>query len=122
MFHNGCNDDRFKKYCPKTCNVCKQKWKAEYGGLDFDGVRLPSYNLTEAENGTFTLNLTDLSPEETLSSSYLTKLDLIKTKPIAVKKEFCVELKALSVKYSEPERLDAFLKKERLKKKERVSV
>ena len=102
----------------KTCKACKQKWSAEYGGLDVDGVILPSYNVTEAGNGTFTLNLTDLSPEETLSTSYLTKLDLTKTKSIAVKKEFCVELNALSLKYSEPKRLDTLLENER----DRVSV
>ena len=115
QFPNDCTNDRFKKFCPKSCKACKEKWKAEYGGIEIDGVTLPSYNLTEADNGTFTLNLTDLSPEETLSTSYLTKLDLSKTPSLAVKKEFCVELHALSVKYSEPKRLDTFLGKEKNK-------
>ncbi len=75
----------------------------------------PSYNLTEYENGTLSFDLTEITPNETLSTSYLTKLDLNKTEPLQIKKEFCLEINALSIKYSEPERVEKLRKEVRLK-------
>lgn len=106
-FH--CYTDGYRKYCPKTCGACGEKWEAEYGGLDISNVQLPSYNLTETKKGFFDLNITDIGPEETMSTSYLTKLDLKKAKPMDLKKEFCIELNAISTKYSEPERVRQYV-------------
>ena len=79
------------------------KWTDEYSGLDVHGVSLSNYDLTK-HNGTLRLELADPTPTETLATSYLTKIDLKKNKPIDVKREFCLELKAISLNYSEPER------------------
>ena len=86
------------------------KWRAEYvTGVDISDVQLSSYNLTESEDGSLDLNLTSIEPMQTLATSYLTEIDIEKAKPIDVKKEFCLELKAISTKYSEPERIQPYL-------------
>ena len=108
-----CNHHQYQKYCPKTCQKCYEKFLAEYGGFDVEGISLPSYNLTKDNNGTFSFNLTEISPKETLSTSYLPKLDLKKTEPLQIKKEFCLEINALSLKYSEPERTEELRKEVR---------
>ena len=95
----------YKMFCPRKCNACKEKWDAELKGLDVGGISIPSYTLTEYANGALHLDLNDLSPSETLSTSNLIKLDLAETKAIEIKKEFCLEMKAISMKYSEPTRI-----------------
>ena len=105
----NCYTEGYAMFCPKTCKVCEEKWRAEYIGLDISIVQLPSYNLTENNDGSFDFNLTNIEPTDTLSTSYLTKLDLNHTKPMDVKREFCLELKAISTKYSEPERIQPYL-------------
>ena len=102
----SCYTDEYKKFCPKACGECWNKWQAEHvDGFDISDVHLSSYNLTETDDGSFDLNITNIEPMQTLSTSYLTKIELEQTKPIDVKKEFCLELKAISTKYGEPERI-----------------
>ena len=100
----SCGADESKKFCPKTCYQCEEKWKGEYSGLDVWNVQLPSYRVDENENGYFLPYLSEIRPSESLSVSYLAKLDPVRTKAIDIKKEFCLELKAIATKYSEPER------------------
>ena len=107
----SCHTWEYVMFCPKSCGECDTKWDAEYEGLDISIVQLPSYNLTKQNDGSLDLNLTNIEPEETLSTSYLTKLDLKKTKLIDIKKEFCLEIKAISTKYEEPERIRQYLSK-----------
>lgn len=102
----NCESDEYKMLCPVLCNACKEKWNKEYGGLNVDGIQLPNYNLSENENGVLSLNLTDIYPTNTLSTSSLPKLHLRNTKRMPVKKQFCLEVKAIFVKYNEPERID----------------
>lgn len=106
----SCGTDEYKKFCPKGCGECMNKWRAEYvAGVDISDVQLSSYNLTETEDGSLDMNLTSIEPRQTLATSYLTKIDIEKSKPIDVKKEFCLEVKAISTKYSEPERIQPYL-------------
>ena len=105
---NDCTNYDYIKFCPKTCNKCKEKWSGEYGGLDVEGIILPSYNVTEDDNGDLSFNITEITPNQTLSTSYLIDLDLNQTQPMDVKKYFCIEINAISVKYSEPDRIASF--------------
>ena len=106
----SCYKGGYVKFCPRTCKACQDKWSAEYEGFDISTVQLPSYNLTENDDGSLELNITNIEPEESLSTSYLTKLDLKNTKPMDVKKEFCLELQAISTKYTEPKRIREYLR------------
>ena len=107
----SCQTLEYMRFCPKACGECDAKWDAEYEGLDISIVQLPSYNLTKQNDGSLDLNITNIEPGETLSTSYLTKLDLKKAKAIDIKKEFCLEIKAISTKYEEPERIRQYLSK-----------
>ena len=80
-------------------------------------MTLPDYNLTETETGEFQLNLTSLLPDETLAGSKLLEIDVNTTSAEEIKREFCREIKAVSLKYSEPQVcnfLDIFITKYRL--------
>ena len=105
---NDCTNDQYIKYCPKTCNYCKEKWMSEYGGLNIEGIQLPNYNVTEDEEGDLSFDVAALSPNQTLSTSYLKDLNLTETEPMELKKYFCLEIHAISIKYSEPERIRSF--------------
>ena len=72
--------------------------------LDVANVTLPTYNLTETKKGEFELNLTSLTPEKTLAGSKLLEIDVNNTSPQEITQEFCREIKAISLKYSEPQR------------------
>ena len=74
-----------------------------YGKLKVGGVKLPSYNLTQLVDGSFSLNVTELTPRETMSMSLLTKINVNNTHTNEIKREFCQEIEAISLKYSEPE-------------------
>ena len=71
--------------------------------MDIKNVTLPNYNLTETDTGEFQLNLTSLSPEETLAGSKLLEIDVNNTSADEITREFCREIKAVSLKYSEPQ-------------------
>ena len=71
--------------------------------MDIANVTLPNYNLTETDSGEFELNLTRLSPEDTLAGSKLLEIDVNKTSKTEIRREFCREIKAVSLKYSEPQ-------------------
>ena len=71
--------------------------------MDIANVTLPNYNLTETESGEFELNITSLTPEETLAGSKLLEIDVNKTSKLEIRREFCREIKAVSLKYSEPQ-------------------
>lgn len=103
--------NEYRVYCPKKCNACLEKWWAEHGNLDIHGITVPNYKLKENDDGTLILSMTDLSPDDTLSSSNLVNLQLDKTHPIEIKKQFCIGIKALMLKYSEPERMYQLEKK-----------
>ena len=51
------------------------------------GVKLPEYNLTED------FNITELTPEDTLRGSELTKLDVKQTSEADIKSTFCKEVR-----------------------------
>ena len=71
--------------------------------LDIANLTLPTYNLTETESGDYELNITTLTPEKTLAGSKLLEIDVNKTSKTEIRKEFCREIKAISLKYSEPQ-------------------
>ena len=71
--------------------------------LDIGNVTLPNYNLTETEKGDFELNVTAITPEATLAGSKLLEIDVNNTSGPEIKREFCREIKAISLKYSEPQ-------------------
>ena len=71
--------------------------------LDIGNLTLPTYNLTETESGDYELNITTLTPEKTLAGSKLLEIDVNKTSKTEIRKEFCREIKAISLKYSEPQ-------------------
>jgi len=73
--------------------------------LDIANLTLPTYNLTETESGDYELNITTLTPEKTLAGSKLLEIDVNKTSKTEIRKEFCREIKAISLKYSEPQRV-----------------
>ena len=103
LFHCSIND--YKLFCPMKCNACWEKWRKIRGVLNVRGVLIPSYQLSESNDGTLSLDLSTLSPAKTLHTSFLATLELRKTKPIEMKEIFCVEIKALELKYSQPERV-----------------
>lgn len=70
--------------------------------LNVANLTLPTYNLTKTESGDFELNITALTPEETLAGSKLLEIDPNTTSKSEIRKEFCREIKAISLKYSEP--------------------
>ena len=88
------------------------------GNLDIRSITVPSYQLTETEDGNIVLNMTNLTPEDTLSASNLVELQLHKTTPIEIKKQFCAEIKAVTLKYSEQERKYQMEKKIKQSKKQ----
>ena len=67
-------------------------------------VTLPSYNLTEdTKTGEYELKLDNLSPEATMKGSKLLEMDVTKSSKEEIQEEFCKEIKAISLKYSEPQ-------------------
>ena len=117
----SCRNDEYQLYCPRKCNACLKKWKVDHGNLDIRSITIPNYQLTETEDGNIVLNMTTLSPEDTLSVSELVQLQLHKTTPIEIKKQFCAEIKALTMKYSERERMYQIEKKIKQSKKLEVT-
>ena len=71
--------------------------------MDVNNVTLPTYNLTETDSGEFELDLENLSPADTLAGSKLLEIDVEQTSQEEIKQEFCREIKAVSLKYSEPQ-------------------
>ena len=78
--------------------------------MDVQNVTLPTYNLTETKSGEFELDLEHLSPNETLAGSKLLEIDVKNTSPDEITEEFCREIKAISLKYSEPQVINSSLK------------
>ena len=70
---------------------------SEYGGLNIEGIQLPNYNVTEDEEGDLSFDVAALSPNQTLSTSYLKDLNLTETEPMELKKYFCLEIHAISI-------------------------
>ena len=66
-------------------------------------MTLPNYNLTETDKGDFELNVTTITPEATLAGSKLLEIDVNKTTGLEIRTVFCREIKAISLKYSEPQ-------------------
>ena len=74
-------------------------------GYKFSGYQ---HQLSESNEGSLSLNLSTLSPSQTLYTSTLAVLELRKRKPIEIKELFCIEMKALALKYSQPDRIVSF--------------
>ena len=66
-------------------------------------MNLTNYNLSEVGDDSFSLDLTKLLPKKTLVSSKLTKSSINNTNVVDIKWVFCLEIKAISLKYGEPE-------------------
>ena len=71
--------------------------------MDVNNVTLPTYSLTETDSGELELDLENLSPADTLAGSKLLEIDVEQTSQEEIKQEFCREIKAVSLKYSEPQ-------------------
>ena len=71
--------------------------------LDVNNVTLPTYNLTETDSGELQLDLENLSPADTLAGSKLLEINVEEASQEEIKQEFCREIKAVSLKYSEPQ-------------------
>ena len=55
------------------------------------------------DSGDLKLDLENLSPADTLAGSKLLEIDVEEASQEEIKQEFCREIKAVSLKYSEPQ-------------------
>ena len=68
--------------------------------INIYGVTLPNYNLTK-QGTKYILEKESLLPQQTLSTSRLVKTDVKEASELEIRRQFCTEIKAISLKYSE---------------------
>jgi len=110
-------NDEYKLYCPRKCNACSDKWWDEHGILDIHSTSIPNYQLIENDDGDLILNMSALSPEDTLSASKLVHLPIDDLPSIKIKKQFCTEIRVLMLHYSRPGETYQIQKKEKSSEK-----